>query len=164
MSEKLVFRTGWPKRLLSWFLILAGSAALIALVDAMARHWATLPATEIWSGLAIGLFILCFVIGGFAIQDFSWTIDGDVIRMHRLYRERTIDLRQVEGFGTTVFVVGVFPIANIDLYDGQLQQVARIPIDFRDLPRAERWLATRFRPVVDDGSAAFPKRRFVEDD
>jgi hypothetical protein len=164
MAEKLVFRTGWPKRLLSWFIILAGSAALIALVEAMVRHWATLPAAEIWSGLAIGLVILGFVIGGFAIQDFSWTLDGDVIRMNRLYRERTIDLRQVEGFGRTVFVLGVFPVAHIDLYDGRLQQVARIPIDFRDLPVAERWLAIRFRQVVDDGSAAFPKRRFVEDE
>ena len=164
MPEALVFRTGWPKRLFSWFLILAGSAALIALVDAIVRHWATLPATELWSGVAIGLFILCFVIGGFAIQDWSWTIDGDVIRMNKLYRERTIDLRQVEGFGRTVFVVGVFPIANIDLYDAQLRQVARIPIDFQDLPRAEHWLATRFRPVVDEGSAALPKRRFVEDE
>ncbi|MFD1035027.1 hypothetical protein ACFQ15_10230 [Sphingomonas hankookensis] len=164
MAEKLVFRTGWPKRLLSWLLILGGSAALIALVDAMARHWSTLPATEIWSGVFIALFILCFVAGGFAIQDFRWSIDGDVIRIHRLYRTTTIDLTKVAGFGRTVFVIGVFPVAHIDLYDGRLQPIARIPIDFRDLPQAETWLSWRFRLVVDEGSAAFPKRRFVEED
>lgn len=164
MSDKLVFRTGWPKRLFSWFVIIVGSVALIAVIDAMAARWATLPATEIWSGVGIGLFILCFVIAGFGIQDARWSIDGDVIRLNRLYRTRTIDLGGVAGFGETVFVVGVFPVAHIDLYDSALTPIARLPIDSRDLPRAEAWLSRRFRQVVDEGSAAFPKRRFVEED
>ncbi len=164
MSEQLVFRTGWPKRLLSWFAILAGSVALIAIVDAMVRHWPTLPPAEIWSGVAIGLFVLCFVVAGFGIQDYHWRIAGDAIRITRFYRTKTIDLADVAGYGTTVVVVGAFPMTHIDLYDGQLQPIERLPINAGDLPRAESWLARRLRPVVDEGSAAFPRRRFVDDE
>ncbi|MDJ0276129.1 hypothetical protein QLH51_04830 [Sphingomonas sp. 2R-10] len=164
MSEPLVFRTGWPKRLLSWFAILGGSAALLAIIDAMARHWATLPATEIWSGMAIGLFVLCFVVAGFGIQDFHWRIEGDTIRVTQFYRTKTIDLATVAGYGTTVVVVGAFPLTHVDLYDGRLKPIDRLPINAGDLPRAEAWLSRLLRPVVDDGSAAVPRRRFADEE
>ncbi len=162
MTDGLVFRAGWAKRALGWIVCLGAAVALIALVLAIVRHWETQSTADLWSGLAIAIFVLAILVGGIAIQYGSWRAEGDTITLQRLFGTKTFRVSELEGFGKTIVIVSLFPVAHIDLYGPGLRPVARLPIAAGDLPRAEAWLSARLRYVINEGSPALPKRRFAD--
>jgi hypothetical protein len=162
MSTDLVFKAGWVKRALGWLVFLGAGAALLAMLNAVRVHWATQTTADLWSGVAIGVFLIAFMVAGIAIQNAYWRVESDTIIFHYLFRTKHIPVSELAGFGRTMVIAAMFPIAHIDLYDRELKPVLRLPISIPDLPKAEAWFAERLRYVVNDGSPALPRRRFAD--
>ena len=162
MSENPVFKSGGVKKALGWFVFIGGGVALAALIYATAVNIETQSQADLWSGVVIGLFILLFMLGGLSLQSQRWTVEGDAVVLHRLFGKKIIPLSGLAGFGKTTVIVSMFPMVQMDLYDRDLKPVTRLPVTIRDAPTAEALLATRLRYVVNEGSAAMPKRRFVD--
>lgn len=162
MADHPVFGSGVVKQALGWFVLVGGGVALAALIRATLMNLDTQTPADLASGVVIALFIVALMLGGLSIQSQRWTIEGDAIVLHQLFRKRTIPLSKLAGFGKLTIVVGVFPMAQLDLYDRDLKPVARLPVTLKDLPQAEALLAARLRYVVNEGSAALPRRRFVD--
>ena len=158
----LVFRTGWVKRTLGWVVFLGSAGLLLALVYAVITHWDTQTSADLWSGAAIGLFIIVFMVAGIAIQYTYWSTQNDVITSHSLFRTQSFPISDLAGFSRITIIVSIFPLLHVDLFDRELKKVARLPVQIKDWPRAEERLASRLRYVVNDGSAALPKHRFAD--
>lgn len=162
MQTDLVFKTGWAKRALGWFVFLGAGAALIAMIYGLATNLETQTSADLWSGVVIGVFVIGLMVLGIAVQYTHWSIEGETVVFRTLFKSRTIPVSDLAGFGQLIIVVSVFPLAHLDLYDRDLNLVARLPVGAKDWPRAEAWFASRLRPVVNDGSAALPKLRFAD--
>lgn len=96
------------------------------------------------------------------MQNVRWNIDGENIVYHGAFKKKTIPLSKLAGFGHIDIIVLVFPFRHADFYDARLTHVARLPVGLDDWPKAEAWLAARFRYVVNDGSHISPKLRFAD--
>lgn len=162
MSENPVFKSGVVKQALGWLVFVGGGIALAALIRAIVVNIDTQSQADLWSGVAIGLFIALFMLGGLSLQSQRWTVEGDAVVLHQLFRKKTIPLSNLAGFGKTTVIVSLFPLVQMDLYDRDLKPVARLPVTIKDAPTAEALLATRLRYVVNEGSAALPRRKFVD--
>jgi hypothetical protein len=77
-------------------------------------------------------------------------------------KKKVIPFSTLAGFGQTVIIVSLLPFRQVNLYDNQLKLIARLPLRHSDWPKAEEALAQRLRYVVDEGSAALSKRKFVD--
>lgn len=162
MKDDLVFRTGLVKRTLGWLVCLGAAGALVAMAYGVLTHPEAQVPAELWSGAAIGVFLVGLMIYGISLQSVRWSIEGEKITFHRLFKNKTIPVSGLKGYGEFILIVFLFPFAHVDLYDSELKLVARLPISLKDRPRAEAWLAERFRPVVNDGSPALPRLRFAD--
>jgi hypothetical protein len=162
MQNDLVFKTGLAKRTLGWFVCLAAAGALVAMIYAIYTHRETQTSADLWSGVVIGAFLIGLMVAGIAIQYVRWSIEGETIIYHRLFKNKTIPISELAGFGKLIFIVTIIPFAHLDLYDRELKHIARLPVSFKDWPKVEAWCAGRLRYVVNDGSAALPKRRFAD--
>lgn len=162
MQSDLVFRTGVAKRTLGWVVCLGAGVALVAMIYGVSIHLETQTSADLWSGLVIGVFLIGLMVLGIALQHTRWSIEGETVVFRTLFKSRTIPVSELAGFGTLFIVVAVFPLAHLDLYDCDLNLVARLPVGLKDRPRAEAWFASRLRPVVNDGSAALPRLRFAD--
>lgn len=162
MSENPVFKSGAVKQALGWLVFIGGGVALAALIYATATNFETQSQADLWSGVVIALFIGLLMLGGLSLQSQRWTVEGDGVVLHQLLRKRTIPLSSLAGFGKTTVIVSMFPLVQMDLYDRDLKPVARLPVTIKDAPTAEALLATRLRYVINEGSAALPKRRFAD--
>jgi hypothetical protein len=162
MQNDLVFRTGLAKRATGWLVCLGGAVGVAAVVYGILIH----PEAQIPSELASAAVIAAFLIGlmwaGIAIQKVRWSIEDENIVYYGAFKKKTIPLSQVAGFGEITVIVMVFPLLHVDFYDHQPKHIARLPIGLKDWPRAEAWLAARFRYVVNDGSHIMPKLRFAD--
>ena len=162
MKSDLVFKAGPGKRAAGWAVFLLGAGLLVATIYASYAHREALTTADKWSGVVIGLLLIGLMVIGFGIQYAYWSIEGSRITFHHLFGKREIPISRLAGFAQILFVVFVFPFAHIDLYDRDLKIIARLPVSFKDWPRAEAWLAERFRHVVNDGSHILPKHRFAD--
>ncbi len=162
MRNDLVFKTGFAKRALGWFVCLGAAGALIAMTYAIYTHPENQTPDELWSAVAIGVFLIGLMILGIAMQYVRWSIEGENIIYHRLFKNKTIPISGLAGFGQMIVSVMVMPFQHVDLYDHELNHVARLPVSFKDWPKAEAWLAGRLRYVVNDGSHILPKYRFAD--
>lgn len=162
MPENPVFKSGVVKQALGWLVFIGGGVALAALIRAVIVNFDTQSQADLWSGVAIGLFIIALMLGGLSLQSQRWTVEGDAVVLHQLFRKKTLPLSSLAGFGKTTVIVGLFPLAQFDLYDRDLKPVTRLPTMLKDVPEAEALLAQRLRYVVNEGSPALPKRRFVD--
>ena len=162
MSETPVFKSGAVKQALGWLVFIGGGVALAALIYAIAVNIETQSQADLWSGVVIGLFIGLLMLGGLSLQSQRWSLEGDAIVLHRLFGKKVIPLSGLAGFGKTTVIVSMFPLVQMDIYDRDLKPVTRLPVTMKDAPMAETLLATRLRYVVNEGSAALPKRRFVD--
>ena len=160
--NEIVFKTGWVKQALGWVVVFGSATCLIALICAIIKDWDTQTSADLWSAAFIGLFLGAFTIGGVAIQFTRWSIENDTIKFRTLFRTKTFPVTDLAGFGKITIVVGLFPLVHVDLFDGKLRSVVRLPVRIKDWKRAEAWFAPRLRYVVNDGSAALPKRRFAD--
>lgn len=162
MQNKLVFKTGLVKRVLGWSVVLAFLGAMLAMIYGFMTHPESQTATELWSGVAIGVFLICLMVMGVAIQYIRWSIEGETIVFDKLFANKVIPISDLAGYGKLIIVMKVFPMAHIELYDRELNRIARLPVGLKNLPRAEAWLADRLRYVINDGSAALPKLRYAD--
>lgn len=162
MQNDLVFRSGLIRRVVGWVVCLFCVGALVAMIYGILTHPESHVASELWSGAIIGVFLVGLFIGGISIQYAYWSIEGDEIIHRRLFRKKVIPISQLGGFGSTIMMVNLVPLTQIDLYDSAPKPITRLPVSIKDWPRAEAWLATRLRYVVNDGSPALPKFRFVD--
>ncbi|PSJ37905.1 hypothetical protein [Allosphingosinicella deserti] len=162
MDTRIEFRASLPKRALGWFVCLGAAFALIAMMYAIATHPEAQTPPELLSGALIGLFLIGFMVAGIAIQHVYWSIEGDAIISHRLFKNKRYPLSELAGFGHTIVIVAVFPLAHVDLYNPDMKQIARLPISIKDWPKAEARLAEDLRYVVNDGSPALPRYRFAD--
>jgi uncharacterized membrane protein YidH (DUF202 family) len=162
MHHDLVFKTGPAKRTLGWLVFLAAAGAFLAMIYGIFAHRKTQTSADLWSGVAIGVFLIGLMVAGIAIQHARWSIDGENIIRHHLFKQKTIPISELAGFGRIIVVVVVIPLVHVDLYDRELNLVARLPVNHKDWPKAEAWFAEHLRYVVNDGSAALPKRRFAD--
>jgi uncharacterized membrane protein YidH (DUF202 family) len=162
MQDNLVFKTGLAKRALGWLVFLGAAAALMAIIYGIYTHPQNQIPSELWSAFAIGVFLVGLMVAGIAMQYVRWSIEGDKITYHRLFRNKVIPISGLAGFGQIIVIVMVLPFQHVDLYDHELKHVARLPIGLKDWPIAEAWLAGRLRHVVNDGSHILPKYRFAD--
>jgi hypothetical protein len=162
MQNNLVFKTGVAKQTLGWSVCLGAAGALAAMIYAFCIHPENQTPAELWSGAVIGVFLIGLMLVGIAIQYARWSINGENIVCHRIFKDKTIPLTELAGFGRLIIIVAVIPLAHVVLYDSELKLVARLPISLDEWPRAEALLAAHLRFVINDGSAAFPKRRFAD--
>ena len=162
MQNDLVFKTGWGKRTLGWLVCVGSAGALAAMIYGILTHPESQIPSELWSGAAIGVFLIGLMLFGISIQYARWSVEGENIVFHRLFKNKAIPVSKLAGFGQFILIVAVIPFNHVDLYDRQLNLIARLPVSFKDWPKAEAWFAERFRDVINDGSAALPKRRFAD--
>ncbi|MER8982402.1 MULTISPECIES: hypothetical protein [unclassified Mesorhizobium] len=162
MQNDFVFKTGSAKRTLGWLVCLGAAGALAAMIYGIFTHPEAQTPAELWSGVVIGVFLVGLMVAGIAVQYARWSIEGENIIYRRLFRNKTIPLSELAGFGQVIVVVVVIPFVHVDLYDRELKLIARLPVSLKDWPEAEARLAARLRYVVNDGSPALPKRRFVD--
>jgi uncharacterized membrane protein YidH (DUF202 family) len=162
MRNDLVFKTGFAKRALGWLVCLGAAGALIAMTYAIYTHPENQTPDELWSAVAIGVFLIGLMVLGIAMQYVRWSIEGETIIYHRLFKNKTIPISGLAGFGQMIVSVMIMPFQHVDLYDHELNHVARLPVSFKDWPKAEAWLAGRLRYVVNDGSHISPKYRFAD--
>jgi apolipoprotein N-acyltransferase len=162
MQNELVFKTGLAKRTLGWLVCLGAAVALAAMIYGLFTHLDTQTPADLWSGLAIGVFLAGLMALGISIQNMRWSIEGETVVFHHLFGRRTIPVSGLAGYGKLVIVVSAAPLAHLDLYDRDLKRVVRLPVDLNDQAKAEAWFAERLRPVVNDGSAALPRLRFAD--
>lgn len=162
MQNDLVFRTGWAKRTLGWFVCLGAAVALTALIYGVFTNLETQTSADLWSGVVIGAFLVGLMLLGMSIQFTRWSIEGESVVFRHLFRSRTIPVSGLAGYGKLIILVSAAPLAHLDLYDRDLKLVARLPVGLKDQARAEAWFAERLRPVVNDGSAALPRLRFAD--
>lgn len=125
-------------------------------------HRETQTSADLWSGIIIGVFLIGLVVAGIAIQYVRWSIERETIVLHRLFKNRTFPISELAGFGQLIIVFSLIPFVYADIYDRELNLIARLPVGHKDWPKAEAWLAGRLRYVVNDGSAALPKLRFAD--
>lgn len=162
MQNDLVFKTGLAKRTLGWLVCLGAAGALIAMIYAIYTHRETQTSADLWSGVAIGVFLIGLMVTGIAIQYVRWSIEGENIISHGLFKNKAIPISELGGFGQIIIIVVAIPFQHVDLYDRQLNLIARLPVSLKDWPKAEAWFAGRLRYVVNDGSHVLPKRRFAD--
>lgn len=162
MQNDLVFRTGLAKRALGWLVCLGAAVALGAVIYGIFTHKEAQVPAELGSAAVIGLFLFGLMAAGIAIQRVRWSIEGENIVYHHLFKKKVIPLSGVAGFGEMIVVVVVIPFRHVDLYDGGLKHIARLPVGIKDWPKAEAWLAARLRYVVNDGSPILPRYRFAD--
>lgn len=162
MDDKHIFKPGPVKLALGWLVVLGAVVALLAMIRALVQNFETQTEADLWSAVAIGAFLLGLLVAGFAIQRFQWTTAGQTISVQHLFGRRSINVRELGGFGKLIITVSVFPLAHIELYDHDLKPVLRLPVTFKDLPAAEAWFADRIPYVINEGSAALPKRRLAD--
>lgn len=162
MQNDLVFKTGLVKRALGWLVCLGSAGALVAMIHAILTHPENQIPSELWSALVIGLFLIGLMVVGVAVQHVRWSIEGENIVFHRLFRTTTIPVSRLAGFGKLIVIVVVFPFSYIVLYDRDLKPIGRLPVSLKESPRAEAWFAGRLRYVVNDGSPALPKLRYAD--
>lgn len=162
MQNDLVFRAGSAKRAVGWLVFLGAAAALVAMTYAIYTHPENQVSSELWSAAVIGVFLIGLMWAGMGTQRIRWAIEGENIVYHGLFKNKTIALSELAGFGQIAVIVGVFPLQHVDLYNRQLKIIARLPVSLKDWPKAEAWFAERFRYVVNDGSPALPKPRFAD--
>lgn len=162
MRNDLVFKTGSAKRALGWLVCLGAAAALVAIIYGILTHPEAQTPSELGSGAVIGIFLVGLMAFGIAIQYVRWSIDGESIAYRHIFGRKTIPVSKLAGFGQIIIVFTVIPFVYVDLYDRELNLIARLPVNHKDWPKAEAWFAARFRYVVNDGSAALPKRRFAD--
>ncbi|QNA83509.1 hypothetical protein G4G27_05430 [Sphingomonas sp. So64.6b] len=162
MKNDLVFKTGLVKRALGWLVCLGAVVALVAIIYGIFTHPESQTPSELSSGAVIGVFLVGLAWAGIAIQNMRWSIEGENIIYHGLFKNRTIPLSKLAGFGQLTVIVMAFPFQHVDFYDRQLAHVARLPVSLKDWPKAEAWLAARLRYVVNDGSHILPKLRFAD--
>jgi hypothetical protein len=162
MNSELIFKAGPAKRILGLLVFLAAAVALVAMIYGIITHPEAQTSAELWSGVAIGVFLLGLMVAGIAIQYVSWSTQGDTISYRRLFKSKTIRVSELAGFGQIIVVTGVIPSVHADLYDHDLKPMARLPVSLKDWPKAEAWLAARLRYVVNDGSPILPKYRFAD--
>lgn len=162
MKSDLVFKAGPGKRAAGWFVFLLGAGLLGATIYATYTHRETLTTADLWSGVVIGLLLIGLMVMGISIQYAYWKIEGSKITFHHLFGKKEVPIPRVAGFGQMIFIVMMIPFSHLDLYDRDLKIIARLPVSFKDWPRAEAWFAERFRYVVNDGSHILPKNRFAD--
>lgn len=162
MQNDLVFKTGLAKRTLGWLFCLGAGGALVTMTYVIYTHPQNQTAEELWSAVAIGVFLIGLMVFGVAVQHVRWSVEGEDIVYDRLFKKKTIPTSRLAGFGQIIVIVGAFPLQHVDLYDHELNHVARLPISLTDWPKAEAWLAGRLRYVVNDGSHILPKFRFAD--
>ncbi|ATY33901.1 hypothetical protein CVN68_19685 [Sphingomonas psychrotolerans] len=102
------------------------------------------------------------MVFGIAMQYVRWSIEGENIVYHRLFKRKSIPISDLAGFGQIIISVMVIPFQHLDLYDHKLNHIARLPVSLKDWPKAEAWFAERLRYVVNDGSHILPKLRFAD--
>ena len=161
MTNSLVFRTEWIKQTLGWIVCLGSAGILAASIGATVKYWDTQTSADLWSGVIMGLFLVAFMFIGVAIQYTRWSIADDTILFHTIIGTRKFPVAELAGFGKLTIMVSLFPLVHVDLFDRDLKHVVRLPVRIKDWPVAEAWFAPRLRYVVNQGSAALPKRRFV---
>jgi hypothetical protein len=162
MKNDLVFRAGPAKRTLGWLVVLGAAGALAAMIYAILTHPEAQIPTELWSAAAIGAFLVGLMAGGVAVQYRHWRIEGETIVFRHHFKQKTVPVSELAGFGKIIiFVVGA-PFTYVDLHSRELKLIARLPVSFTDWPIAEAWLADRLRYVVNDGSPMLPKYRFAD--
>ncbi len=162
MQNSLVFKTDLAKRTLGWLICLGAGGALAAMIYAIYRHPENQTPSELGSAVAIGIFLIGLMVAGIAIQYVRWSIEGETITSHRLFKNTVFPVSDLAGFGQIIVIVMVVPLQHVELYDHHMKHIARLPIGFRDWPKAEAWLAQRLRHVVNDGSPISPKLRFAD--
>ena len=162
MQNNLVFKTGLAKRALGWLVCAGAVGALVAMVIAIYTHPENQTSSELWSAAVIGAFLIGLMVAGMAIQYVRWSIEGDTIIFHRLLRNKTIPVSELAGFGQMIIVFNLIPFIYADIYDRELNLIARLPVSHKDWPKAEAWFAERLRYVVNDGSPALPRYRFAD--
>lgn len=162
MSDHPVFRTGFVKQALGWLVFVGGGVALAALIWATVVNLETQTPADLGSGVVIGLFIAGLMLCGIAIQSQRWSVEGDAVVLHHFFRRKTIPIATLGGFGKLTVIVGLFPLAHLELYDRELKPVVRLPVTHKDMPQAEALLASRLRYVINEGSLALPRRRFAD--
>ncbi len=162
MNSELIFKAGPAKRALGWLVFLGAAVALAALIYGMLTHPSAQVPAELWSGVAIGVFLLGLMMAGIAIQSVRWSVEGDTITYRRLFRTKKITVSELAGFAQMIIVTNLMPSVHADLFDRDLKPKARLPVSLRDWPKAEAWLAARLRHVVNDGSPILPKYRFAD--
>lgn len=162
MQNDLVFKTGLAKRALGWLVCLGAVVALVAIIYSIFTHPEAQTPSELSSGAVIGVFLIGLMWAGIAIQNVRWSIEGESIIYHGLFKKKTIPLSKLAGYGQMTVIVMVFPFQHVDFYDPRPAHVARLPVSLKDWPKAEAWLAARLRYVVNDGSHILPKLRFAD--
>jgi hypothetical protein len=162
MQNDLVFKTGFGKRTLGWLVCLGAAGALLAMVYAIYTHPENQIPSELWSAAAIAAFLIGLMVAGIGIQNVHWRIEGENFVYRGLFRKKTIPISNLAGFGQMIVSVVLIPFQHVDLYDHQLKHLVRLPVSFKDWPKAEAWLAERLRYVVNDGSHVLPKYRFAD--
>ena len=162
MQNDLVFKTGSAKRALGWLVCLGAAGGLVAMIYGIYTHPEAQTSAELLSGVVIGVFLIGLMVAGIAIQYVRWSIEGENIIYRGLFKNKTIPIAELAGFGQIIVVVTLIPFQHVDLYDRQLNHIARLPVSLKDWPKAEAWFAGRLRYVVNDGSHVLPKRRFAD--
>jgi hypothetical protein len=162
MQDDLVFKTSPIKRALGWLVFVGATAGVLGVIYGLYIHPENQIPSELASGAVIILFLGALMWAGIAGQRIRWGIEGENIVYHGLFRNMTIPLSEVAGYGQLMFIVAVFPFQHIDFYNRQLTLIGRLPVNHSDWPKAQAWFAERYRYVVNDGSHALPKRRYAD--
>jgi hypothetical protein len=162
MQNDLVFKTGLAKRALGWFVCLGAASALVAMMVAIYTHPENQTSEELWSAVIIGVFLIGLMVTGIAMQYVRWSVEGETIRFHGLFKTKTFPISELAGFGQMTIVFSLIPFVYADIYNHEPKHIARLPVSHKDWPKAETWLAGRLRYVVNDGSHILPKYRFAD--
>lgn len=162
MRNDLVFKTGLAKRSFGWFVFLGAAGALAAMTYAIYTHPENQTSDELWSGVAIGAFLIGLMAFGISVQYVRWSIEGDNIIYHHLFKNKTIPIYDLAWFWKIIIIVLTISFQHLDLYDKDLNHIARLPVSLKDFPKAEAWFAGRLRYVINDGSHILPKLRFAD--
>lgn len=162
VQDRLVFKAGAVKQALGWVVFLGSGALLAALILAVIQNFETQTQADLWSGVVIGLLLVTAMAGGLAIQSLRWTAEGDTVTLRHLFGSKTWSVASLGGFGKLIISVSAFPLGHIELFDRDLKPIGRLAVTPKDMPAAEAWFAQRLRYVVNDGSAALPRRRYID--
>jgi hypothetical protein len=162
MQNDLVFKSGIAKKAIGLLVFLGSATAFTAMAYIIYTHPENQTSSELLSGAILGIILAGLMVGGLGVLRMHWRIEGENIIYQGVLRKKVIPFSTLAGFGQTVIIVALFSLRQVDLYDSQLKPIARLPLRNSDWSKAETALAQRLRYVANEGSAAFPKRKFVD--